>query len=190
MRGSPQAEIQEDDRGERHRPRRDRWNSARGTTTTTSSLLICRCLRHPNGARHRRRRGQLLVGSTTPLLAVSSAGRPVVVLVWRHCRPPSPRPPTPLVVPLKSSAPRTSSGTPSYQGAGRVFTSSGIMSVYVLIYSTWMIDLCCDVYICRAGKFFELEMTVRDCDLDVYGVVNNAVYAGYIEIGNNKKALS
>lgn len=53
-----------------------------------------------------------------------------------------------------------------------------------------MIDLCCDVYICRAGKFFELEMTVRDCDLDVYGVVNNAVYAGYIEIGNNKKALS
>lgn len=136
MRGSPGRDPEEDDRGEeRHRPRRDRWNSARGSsrsTTATSSFLICRRLRHPNGARHRRRRGQL-VGSTTPLLAVSSAGRPVVVLVWRHCRPPSPRPPTPLVVPLKSSAPRTSSGTPSYQGAGRVFTSSGIMSVYVLI---------------------------------------------------------
>jgi len=36
----------------------------------------------------------------------------------------------------------------------------------------------------RAGKFFELEMTVRDCDIiDVSGVVNNAVYAGYIETG-------
>lgn len=33
-------------------------------------------------------------------------------------------------------------------------------------------------------------MTVRDCDLDVYGVVNNAVYAGYIEIARQEMLAS
>uniref|UniRef100_A0A0E0GAQ1 Thioesterase domain-containing protein n=1 Tax=Oryza nivara TaxID=4536 RepID=A0A0E0GAQ1_ORYNI len=33
----------------------------------------------------------------------------------------------------------------------------------------------------RARKFFELEMSVSDCDIDPYGVVNNAVYANYVE---------
>uniref|UniRef100_A0A0E0CPC8 Uncharacterized protein n=1 Tax=Oryza meridionalis TaxID=40149 RepID=A0A0E0CPC8_9ORYZ len=33
----------------------------------------------------------------------------------------------------------------------------------------------------RARKFFELEMSVSDCDTDPYGVVNNAVYANYVE---------
>uniref|UniRef100_A0ACD5TTZ6 Uncharacterized protein n=1 Tax=Avena sativa TaxID=4498 RepID=A0ACD5TTZ6_AVESA len=33
----------------------------------------------------------------------------------------------------------------------------------------------------RVDKYYEAEMTVQDCDLDKYGVVNNAIYASYIE---------
>jgi hypothetical protein len=35
----------------------------------------------------------------------------------------------------------------------------------------------------REGKFFEVEMAVRDCELDKYGVVSSAVLAAFMETG-------
>ncbi|XBI23865.1 hypothetical protein VPH35_049034 [Triticum aestivum] len=42
----------------------------------------------------------------------------------------------------------------------------------------------------RVDKFFEVEMTVRDNDLDQYGVVNNAIYVAYIHNAREELAAS
>ena len=42
----------------------------------------------------------------------------------------------------------------------------------------------------REGKFFEVEMTVRDCELDKYGVVSSAVLAAYMETGQLRPSSS
>ena len=42
----------------------------------------------------------------------------------------------------------------------------------------------------REGKFFEVEMTVRDCELDKYRVVSSAVLAAYMETGQLRPSSS
>ncbi|RLM79566.1 hypothetical protein C2845_PM12G22650 [Panicum miliaceum] len=47
-----------------------------------------------------------------------------------------------------------------------------------------------DTKLPREGKFFEVEMAVRDCELDKYGVVSSAVLAAYMETARQEMATS
>jgi len=42
----------------------------------------------------------------------------------------------------------------------------------------------------RVDKYFELEMTVQDCELDKYGVVNNATYASHLHKAREEMLVS
>ncbi|KAG2660361.1 hypothetical protein PVAP13_1KG434310 [Panicum virgatum] len=47
-----------------------------------------------------------------------------------------------------------------------------------------------DTKLPREGKFFEVEMTVRDCELDKYRVVSSAVLAAYMETARQEMLAS
>ncbi|CAM0914123.1 unnamed protein product [Alopecurus aequalis] len=42
----------------------------------------------------------------------------------------------------------------------------------------------------RVDKYFEAQMIVQDCELDKYGVVNNVIYASYIEKAREEMLVS
>ncbi|RLM49036.1 hypothetical protein C2845_PMPSC002141 [Panicum miliaceum] len=47
-----------------------------------------------------------------------------------------------------------------------------------------------DTKLPREGEFFEVEMTVRDCEADKYGVVGSAVLAAYMETARQEMLAS
>ncbi|CAN1137652.1 Acyl-acyl carrier protein thioesterase TE3, chloroplastic [Linum perenne] len=82
---------------------------------------------------------------------------------WTNYKPPPSLhrlPPSATTLPRKLGPPWRLQCTTSRRGSGATSTLVGING-------------------CGIGEFYEMEMKVRDYELDQYGVVNNTVYASY-----------